>query len=271
MTADAPRPDEVALFEVHEGDSPLVIAAPHVGTYVPHSIRGTMTATGQAVGETDYHVHRLFDFARDLGATTLWATHSRYVIDLNRDPEGKPLYPGQFETALCPLTDFDHNPLYAAGSEPDAAEVAHRRQRWWQPYHDRLRQALDTAVARHGSALLIDAHSIRPHIPSLFEGSLPDLNFGTGGGVTLGKDLRAVLDTWCTGETGYSHVTDGRFKGGYTTRHYGRPDDGIHALQIEIVQDCYLNPQAPHLYDAVRAAPLSQTLRPLVEALLRAL
>jgi N-formylglutamate deformylase len=271
MPADAPLPDEVALFDFHQGDGPLVIAAPHVGTHLPPQIAASMTDTGRAVGETDFHVHRLFDFACDLGATTLWATHSRYVIDLNRDPDGVSLYPGRFETALCPLTDFDHNPLYLAGREPDAAEITRRRDTFWRPYHDGLRQVLDRTVARHGRVLLIDAHSIRPHIPSLFDGRLPDLNFGSNDGATLGAGLRDALHTWCAGETRFSHVCDGRFKGGYTTRHYGRPQQGVHALQIEIVQDCYLNSNTPHLYDPAHAAPLSVALRPLVEALLKAL
>ncbi|EGF90199.1 N-formylglutamate deformylase [Asticcacaulis biprosthecium C19] len=271
MPALAPLPDEIPLFDLHEGDGPLVVAAPHVGMHIPLDLANRMTATGRAIGETDFHVHRLFDFARNLDATTLFATHSRYVVDLNRDPEGGNLYPGKFETGLCPLSDFDRNPLYPDGDEPDAAEIEARRDTWYRPYHDRLRQTLDRAVARHGRALLIDAHSIRPEIPSLFEGRLPDLNFGTNSGATMGPHLLTVLDAWRAGLKGYSHVLDGRFRGGYTTRHYGDPARNIHALQIEIVQDCYLNSDTPHLYDEARAAPLSKALRPLIDALLAAL
>lgn len=271
MPANAPTADEIQPFDFRAGDGPLVIAAPHVGIHLPAAIAATMNETGRAVGETDFHVHRLFDFAPELGAATLFATHSRYVVDLNRDPEGGNLYPGKFETGLCPVSDFDQHPIYPEGHEPHAGEILYRRNTWWQPYHDRLRQALDDAVARHGRALLIDAHSIRPEIPSLFEGRLPDLNFGTNCGLTLNPDLVAVVDAWRNGQSQFSHVRDGRFKGGYTTRHYGRPDQGIQALQIEIVQDCYLNSDTPHLYDARKAAPLSQALRPLVESLLAAL
>ncbi|ESQ92145.1 N-formylglutamate amidohydrolase [Asticcacaulis sp. AC460] len=271
MPALAPRPDEFPLFDYREGDGPLVFAAPHVGTHIPLDIARTMTETGRAIRETDFHVHRLFDFAPALGATTLFATHSRYVIDLNRDPEGGNLYPGKFETGLCPLTDFDRNPLYPEGHDPCAAEVVDRRDTYYAPYHAQLRHALDRAVARHGRALLIDCHSIRPEIPSLFEGRLPDLNFGANGGATAGASLLAALNTWRNGQDDYSHVLDGRFKGGYTTRHYGDPAHKVHAIQIEIVQDCYLNSDTPHLYDEARAAPLSRALRPLIDALLLAL
>ena len=271
MPANVPTSDEIPPFDLNLGDGPLVIAAPHVGVHIPPAIAAKLNDTGRAVRETDFHVHRLFDFAPELGATTLFATHSRYVIDLNRDPDGGNLYPGRFETGLCPTTDFDQNPLYPAGHEPCAAEIIARRETWWQPYHDALRRALVAAVARHGRALLIDAHSIRAQIPSLFEGRLPDLNFGTNSGLTMAPGLIHAIDTWRHGQSAYSHVLDGRFKGGYTTRHYGRPDHAFHSLQIEIVQDCYLNSATPHLYDAAKAAPLSQALRPLVEGLLAAL
>lgn len=271
MPANAPISDEIPAFDLRLSDGPLVIAAPHVGIHIPPDIAAVLNATGLAVGETDFHVHRLFDFAQALRATTLFATHSRYVIDLNRAPDGANLYPGKFETALCPTTDFDQNPLYQDGQAPTAEQIAWRRGTYWQPYHNALRQALDTAVARHGHALLIDAHSIRPAIPSLFEGRLPDLNFGTNSGATMAPHLISVIDAWRHSQSAYSHVLDGRFKGGYTTRHYGHPDQHIHSLQIEIVQDCYLNSATPHLYDAAIAAPLSHALKPLVESLLAAL
>ena len=271
MPANIQPADEMPLFDYRAGRSPLVIAAPHVGTYIPPDIAAAMSETGLKVGETDYHVHRLFDFATELDATTLWATHSRYVADLNRDPESRALYPGRFETPLCPLSDFDQNGLYRDGLAPDDAEIQRRREAYWQPYHAQLRAALDAVKAVHGKVLLIDAHSIRPSIPSLFDGRLPDLNFGMNDGRTASTALRETVRHWGDGQGGYSFVIDGRFKGGYTTRHYGRPETGIHALQIEIVQDRYLNMAAPHLYDEAIAAPLSRALRPLVERLLAAL
>lgn len=271
MTADPQITDVAPPFDFHAGDSALVVSAPHVGTFLPPDIAEGMNETGLAVRETDFHVHRLFDFARELGASTLFATHSRYVIDLNRDPQGGHLYPGRFETGLCPLSDFDRNPLYHATREPTEIDVQHRLERFWQPYHAQLRKLLDRTVERHGRALLIDAHSIRGVIPSLFDGRLPDLNFGTNSGKTLGPKLIEILERWRASCTDYSHILDGRFKGGFTTRHYGNPAGNIHALQIEIVQDTYLDTRQPHLYDAGLAVPLSLTLRPLVEALLAAL
>lgn len=270
MQASRQITDETALFDCVEGEGPLVIAAPHVGTYIPPSLAGQFNPNGLGVHETDFHVHRLFDFAPELEASTLFATHSRYVIDLNRAPDNASLYPGRFETGLCPVSDFDRRPIYAA-REPDAAEIAQRRDIYWKPYHDRLRTLLDAAVARHGHALLIDAHSIRPAIPDLFEGRLPDLSFGLNDGCSASPLLAGVIRRWSATQSRYSHVIDGRFKGGYTTRHYGRPDHHVHAIQIEIVQETYLNMATPHLYDASLAAPLSHVLRPLVEALLEAL
>ncbi len=271
MPAASQPPDPVAPFDFHQGESPLVIAAPHVGMHIPADIASALNETGRAIRETDFHVHRLFDFARDLGASTLFATHSRYVIDLNRDSGGGHLYPGRFETGLCPLTDFDRNALYQPNQEPDANTIKHRLELYWKPYHSRLRKVLDDTVARHGHVLLIDAHSIRGIIPSLFDGRLPDINLGADSGRTLGPRLTTALECWRKSCTAYSHILDGRFKGGYTTRHYGDPSRNIHALQIEIVQHTYLDTARPHLYDAGLAAPLSLTLRPLVEALLAAL
>jgi N-formylglutamate deformylase len=271
MQANPQITDEMPLFDVHEGQGPLVIAAPHVGTYLPPAISALMNTTGLNVGETDYHVHRLFDFARDLGGSTLFATHSRYVADLNRAPDGGFLYPGKFETPMCPDSDFDRNPIYRDTAALSAEEVAARRDLYWRPYHEQLRVLLDRAVARHGFALLIDAHSIRPSIPTLFEGRLPDLNFGLNDGQSAAVGVADVIRGWAEHQTRYSYIIDGRFKGGYTTRHYGQPSRRIHALQIEIVQDTYLNMATPHLYDAGLAAPLSEALRPLVEALLEAL
>ncbi|GGZ36191.1 N-formylglutamate deformylase [Asticcacaulis endophyticus] len=259
---------DMAIFEHQPGDGPLVIAAPHVGTHLPEDIAVRMTPTGQSVGETDFHVHRLYDFARDLGASTLWATHSRYVIDLNRPPDGGALYPGKFETALCPLTDFDLQPLYIAGLEPDAAEVEHRRLQYHAPYHQRLTEILAATRVRHGYALLIDAHSIRSAIPSLFSGSLPDINLGSNDGQTLSPELLGMIRDWQETPSPFSSVLDGRFKGGYTTRHYGRPVINQFSLQTEIVQDRYLDTADPRTFHPELAMAMSMRLKSLVEALL---
>jgi N-formylglutamate deformylase len=276
MTTDEIAPDTaskdlMAPFIIHEGDGPLVISAPHISTYVPSHIAARMTTIGRAVSETDFHVHQLFDFAKDLGASTLFATHSRYVIDLNRNPDSSPLYPGQFETPLCPLTDFDLRPLYTEGFEPTESEINQRRQNLWWPYHSRLEDLLEATKTRHGYALLIDAHSIRPSIPALFDGVLPKLNFGTYDTKACGLEIITALKDWQALSQDYTSIIDGRFKGGFTTRAHGRPEDHIHALQIEIVQDTYLDMACPERFDPDRAKPLSQTLEDLVKRLLAAL
>lgn len=258
-----------APFISHQGTSPLVIAAPHVGTFLPPDIAARLNETGLAINETDFNVHRLFDFARAEGASSLWATHSRYVIDLNRAPDSSPLYPGRFETPLCPLTDFDLNPIYKAGEAPDQAEINHRRQQLWWPYHAELERLLEAAREQHGFALLIDAHSIRPEIPTLFEGRLSDLNFGTDDGQTISPALKRTLQDYLT-VSPFSAVLDGRFKGGYTTRAHGRPEDDIYAVQIEVVQDVYLDMKAPQIFDEDRAQPLTEALIVLIRALLLA-
>lgn len=261
--------EDYPLFDYRPGKAPLLIAAPHVGTYIPADIAERLNDIGRTVNETDFHVHRLYDFAQDMGAATLWATHSRYVVDLNRDPDSLSLYPGLFETPMCPTCDFDQVAIYQDGQEPDDAEIARRRALYWQPYHQRLAQTLDEMVARHGYALLIDAHSIRPSIPSLFEGSLPDLSFGFNDGRASAAAFIETVRDWAQSQSRWSHVIDGRFKGGYTTRLYGQPQQHIHALQIEIVQDTYLNMATPYLYDADIAAEISLSLSGLVDALLK--
>jgi len=258
-------------YIAHKGNSPLVISAPHIGLNVPDDIFSRLNTQGQNLTETDFNVHRLYDFAQNLGASTLWAEYSRYVIDLNRDPDSAPLYPGQFETGLCPLSDFDAHPLYQLGCEPDQDEINDRRIRFWQPYHNRLESLLLEAQQTHGYALLIDAHSIRPVIPSLFEGRLPDLNFGTHIGKSCGSFINDAISHFMEKTPEFSSVLNGRFKGGYTTRHYGRPHEHIHAVQIEIVQDIYLDMNNPRSFDPIRAQDLSQALNTLIASLLSTL
>lgn len=270
MTADdAPVGDVSADDRLDvwiDGDSPLLIDVPHAGTYMPPALRAQMTPIAQTVPDADWHVHLLYGFAGEVGASLMAATHARYVVDLNRDPQGAALYPGADNSERVPLLSFDREPLYA-GAAPDAAEVERRMARYWTPYHRRLRQRLDAIRARHGHAILLDAHSIRSAVPRFFDGRLPDLNLGTADGTScpagLGDAAFAVLQ-----RSDFGAVRDGRFKGGYITRHYGRPQDGVHALQLEIAQACYMDEQPPWPWDARRAQPLQQVLRRLVDVLL---
>jgi N-formylglutamate deformylase len=227
-----------------------------------------MTEAARGVPDTDWHVDRLYDFLPALGASILQATHSRFVIDLNRPPDGKPLYPGASNTELCPTTLFDDSPIYRDGQAPGDTEVADRLQRYWWPYHERLAETLVALRHRHGYALLFDAHSIRSEVPRFFAGRLPDINLGSGGGKSASPLLAArLLDTAMAGR-GYTSVLNGRFTGGYITRHYGRPDEGVHAIQLELAQVTYMDEQAPFAFREDRAAGIRPVLRPIVEAML---
>lgn len=257
----------VARYVHHQGAGPLVVSFPHVGTYLPDEIAATMTDAGRAVADTDWHVHLLYSFLENSDATRLIATHSRYAADLNRDPEGGLLYPGKFETGVCPVTSFSGQPLYKPGYAPDADAITRRIRDYWQPYHQQLTSALARAKAVHGYALLLDAHSILSRLPRLFEGRLPHLNLGTADGKSCAPAIADAAMAVFSGQNRFSAVKNGRFKGGHITRHYGRPQDGIHVLQLEIAMDTYLDEGNPALFDAARAAPLQNVLRDFVAAI----
>jgi formiminoglutamase len=261
-----------AWLAVHHGDAPLVVSFPHTGTEIPPDIEPTLASPWLARKDADYWVDVLYDFAHSMGATTVRTALSRTVIDVNRDPSGTSLYPGQATTALCPLDTFDGEKLYLPGREPDAAEIARRRERYFDPYHLALREQLDRLRAEHGAVVLYDAHSIRSRVPRLFEGELPQFNIGTNGGASCSDVLTARVSA-ITGATPYSSVTNGRFRGGWITRHYGKPDIGVHALQMELAMRGYLvEPEAtaaeswPAPLDDLLAAPLRVALRDILDA-----
>ncbi|MWL91931.1 N-formylglutamate deformylase [Cupriavidus sp. SW-Y-13] len=238
------------LFTLHRGTAPLLVSIPHLGRHLPESIRPGFSDEAAIVSDTDWHLDQLYGFARELGASVLGATVSRYAIDLNRPPTGESLYPGQTTTDLCPTETFRGVPLYQPGHAPDDAEIARRRAAYWQPYHDALRAELDRLKACHGQVLLWEAHSIASVLPRLFEGKLSDLNFGTNSGAACAPALLdAVLAPLpAAAAAGVTHVVNGRFKGGYITRHYGVPADGVHAIQLEMCQSLYMNETAPFDY-----------------------
>jgi N-formylglutamate deformylase len=252
-------------FEAGAGGTPLVVSFPHVGTALPPEVAEFMTSAGRAVADTDWNVHKLYGFVRELGAGWVAAGLSRYVIDLNRPPDNSSLYPGQTTTGLCPTESFAGAPLYAAG-RPDDGEVARRRARYWQPYHDELKRQLAAAVRRHGYAVLLDAHSIRSLVPRLFPGRLPDVNLGTNGGESCDPALTRQLTSVLAAQSRFTHVLNGRFKGGYITRHYGDPRARVHAVQIELAQSAYMDEERPS-FDAADAAPLQNLLRSLIAVL----
>ncbi|MCA8868924.1 MAG: N-formylglutamate deformylase [Rhodobacteraceae bacterium] len=248
-------------FEVIRGDSPVILGQPHGGTFVPDEIMARLNQRGRGLDDTDWHIDLLYEGLL-AGATVVRAKFHRYVIDANRDPGGQSLYPGQNTTGLCPDTDFDGQPIWAEGQAPSADEVEARRLAFHAPYHAALATEIERVKARHGIAILYDCHSIRSEIPFLFPGLLPVFSIGTADGTTTAPALEAAVVNACTDAKGFDLVVNGRFKGGWTTRHYGRPADGIHAIQMELAQRAYLAAEAaPWAYDATRAEPLRAVLR----------
>jgi N-formylglutamate deformylase len=257
---------------VHHGELPLVVSFPHTGTEIPADLEARLVSPWLARKDADHWVDVLHDFAHEMGATTVRTALSRTVIDVNRDPSGVSLYPGQATTALCPLDTFDGEPLYRPGQEPDSAEIAKRREKYFLPYHATLREQLERLKALHGAVVLYDAHSILSRVPRLFDGELPQFNLGTHGGLSCAPSLASALESICDA-TGMSRVTNGRFKGGWITRHYGRPADGIHAVQMELAMRGYLQEPArldernwPAPLDDLRAARLRVALRDILSA-----
>ncbi len=262
----------MSWLEILRGDAPLIVSMPHTGTEIPAEIEQRLVSPWLARTDADWWIEKLYDFATDLGATVVRTTISRTVIDVNRDPSGKSLYPGQNTTELCPTATFDGEPLYRDGAVPTESEIADRRTRYFDPYHAALAAEIKRLRARHDKIVLFEAHSIRSVIPRLFEGKLPNFNIGTNGGTSCAQMLAASIESLCA-ITEYSRVTNGRFKGGYTTRHYGRPGDGVHAMQLELADRGYMDePEAPSPenwptpYNEVRAAPLRAVLRRILQA-----
>lgn len=257
------------VFEFRPAQRPLLVSLPHVGTGLPPGFAERLSDAGLALPDTDWHLPRLYDFLGELGVGVILAQVSRYVIDLNRASDDAPLYAGP-TTGLCPSILFDGTPLYRPGAEPDAAEVAERVTRWWTPYHDAIGAEMARLHATFGHAVLFDAHSIRSVVPHLFDGRLPDLNLGTNEGRSLDPGLGARLAGVCAAAAadGFTQVRDGRFKGGHITRHFGRPAEGWHAVQLELVQATYMVEDAPFAFDEGRASRIRPHLRRFVETLL---
>lgn len=252
--------------DVIKGTSPIILAMPHSGLFVPEDIYADLNAVGRELSDTDWHIDRLYTGLLP-NVTMVRANFHRYVIDPNRDPTGTSLYPGQNTTSLCPLTDFDGVSIYRKGQAPDAAEIEARRKTYHAPYHETLTAEIARIKALHGIALLYDCHSIRSHVPYLFEGSLPDFNIGTNDGTTCAPSIQKALADICVRAKDYSSVENGRFKGGWTTRHYGQPANGVHAIQMELAQVNYMQESAPWIYQELRAEKLRAVLKSCLQSL----
>mgnify|MGYP000660486515 CR=1 FL=1 len=252
--------------DVIRGTGPVILAAPHAGLFLPDEVVTALNETGRALADTDWHVDRLYEGLLP-DATYVRARFSRYVIDANRDPSGQSLYPGQNTTGLCPTTDFDGASIYRPRREPDDEEVERRRRAFHAPYHAALEQEIARVKSLHGGAVLYDCHSIRSRISYLFEGVLPDFNVGTNEGRTCAPEIEDIVRKTCADADGYSSVVNGRFKGGWTTRHYGRPAENVHAIQMELAQSAYMEEAPPWTYSPEKAGRLRIHLRDILTAI----
>ena len=258
-----------SIYSLHEGSTPLLISMPHVGTQIPADQQQRYTARALDVEDTDWFLDQLYAFAGDLGATLIVPRHSRYFIDLNRPSENTPMYAGQNNTELCPTLHFTGDAIYREGLVPGAAEIQRRVTSYWRPYHDALQAQLSRLRSAHGHAVLFDAHSIKSELPWLFEGTLPHMNLGTVGGSSCAPALRDALGAVFAAQADFSHIIDGRFKGGHITRHFGQPQDGIHAVQLEMCWRAYMIESKPYRWQPERAARVTPLLRALVQLMLR--
>ncbi len=254
------------VFSFREGDAPLLVSVPHDGCRLPTDVSERLTPAGMLLPDTDWHVAELYDFVPELGASLQVANYSRYVVDLNRPASDEALYAGQVQTGLCPTQTFAGDAIYATGGV-SADEAAQRVDKYWRPYHDHLRATLDALRERHGFALLWEAHSIASVVPRLFAGELPELNIGTNGGLSCGPALESAVVARAAASP-YSHVLNDRFQGGFITRHYGDPDNHVHAVQLEIAQRVYMD-EASCTFEARKAARLRDTLRQMLESFMQ--
>lgn len=269
MTVKMKISNDLNPVSLSESEGPILLGMPHGGTHLPHDIRAGLNARGGVLADADWHIRRLYEGMLP-SATIVAANFHRYLIDANRDPSGQSLYPGQNTTEICPTIDFDGEPIWEEGHAPDATEIVRRIDQWHRPYHIAIEAQLQRIKAKHGVAILYDCHSIRPVAPFLFEGRLPDFNIGTNGTTTCAPAIEQVVADTCAeicAKTGQTMVVNGRFKGGWTTRHYGRPQDGIHAIQMELAQDLYMDLDPPFAFDAGKAEPLQKGLATILARL----
>ena len=254
-------------YTLHRGTTPLFVSLPHDGVAIPSDLEARLMPSARRVPDTDWHVSRLYAFAREMGASMIVPIHSRYVVDLNRPSDDTSLYPGQNTTGLCPIVQFSGEPIYQAGEEPHRAEIAKRVETFWAPYHTALQDEIARIRAAHGRVVLWEGHSIRAVVPFLFDGRLPDFNLGTASGASCTPALQQRLGDILAAQRHYTHAINGRFKGGHITRHYGRPHEGVEAVQLELAQANYMD-EGTFEYLPQRAHRTQAVIRELLEACL---
>ena len=253
-------------YRFKKGNSPLLISIPHDGKKIPSDIEARLTDKAKAIPDPDWPTERLYEFVNNRDVSMLIADYSRYVIDLNRNPEGDVLYPNQFNTGLCPTVNFEGEHLYSEGKKLSKKEIAQRVEKYWKPYHDKIQEELQRLKKEHGYAILFDAHSIKSQVPKLFDGNLPDLNIGTADGKTLPKDLEEKIENILSQQVEFTYVMNGRFKGGFITRNYGDADDYTYSVQLEIAQKTYMDEESFD-YDEAKAQNLQVVLMELITTL----
>ena len=257
------------IFDFHRGSLPLLVSVPHAGTFVPESIAKRFSLAGSELIDTDWNVDKLYGFVRELGASLITANYSRYVVDLNRAADSAALYPGAATSPVCATETFDGKSIYVPGGEPDEAEIRSRVQQYWQPYHQKIADELEQLRARHGYALLWDGHSIASEIPTLFPGVLPEFNFGTRDDASCPRAVGDQLLNVVTTDGKFGAVLNGRFKGGYITLNYGRPAQGVYAVQLELSQRVYMDEGKGAGWDPQRAESASAIISQLLARFLK--
>lgn len=222
---------------------PILLSVPHCGTDFPDELKDDFKPElAKSPDDTDYYVHDLYNFCSEMGITIIHAKYSRWVIDLNRDPESKALYnDGRIITALCPNTNFFGDSIYVSqDKEPNHNEVQRRLNTYYWPYYKEIENQLAQLKSQFGKALLWDAHSIRRFVPTIRKENFPDLILGNNDGLTADQSLIDIaLDNLGKDKYGLNHNTP--FKGGHITRYFGNPSNNIHALQLEMSKDLYMN------------------------------
>jgi N-formylglutamate deformylase len=257
------------IFEYRQSNSPLIISFPHDGELLSPAIDpDRLTESGLQMDDTDWKIFQVYDFIQSMDISYIRARFSRYVVDLNRSPEGEKLYPGQSETEICPSLTFNGAPIYKEGLEPEQEEIQNRLNHYWQPYHQHIESEIERLKSLHGYVILWDAHSIRALVPRLFDGQLPDLNFGTSNGASCSANIQKTLNDIAAQQSDYTFVFNGRFKGGYITRHYGNPESKIHAVQLELSQNTYINDNNYSEIDPVKHKQLENYLKNCIDKLI---
>lgn len=249
---------------------PILLSVPHCGTEFPQELKGQYKQhLINAPDDTDWFVNRLYDFAASMGITMIHSTFSRWVIDLNRDPESKPLYTdGRIITALCPSTTFAGESIYNdERKEVDQAEVKRRLGIYYAPYHDQLAKKIFELKNKFGKVLLWECHSIRKFVPTVHTEKFPDLILGSNDGKSAAP---GIIETTLEhlGKSPFTLKHNHPFKGGYITRHFGNPSENAHALQLEMTKVNYMDDSELN-YDGARAEAVRKVLMKVFSELIR--